>query len=722
LTSIIFILSLMFDIKGTVVDPMGMPVPDARVVCNSTSVITDSTGTFTIPSNETCEATITKAGFASQRLSVRPGEENKVALELASVSERVVVTATGAPVALEEAGVAASIITSTDLQVRNMNRVADVLREVPGLNIVQTGSGGGITSMFTRGGDSNATVVLMDGIPVTDPGGSLNLAGFSTSAVDRVEVVRGPESALFGAEAASGVLQIFTKRGDPEAKVPHGMVTYERGSFSTDHWTASVNGGLLGRIDYALTADQFRTTGQFPNNTFRNTTGTANIGYRFSDVTTLRGIFRTFDSFTGIPGLTGYKAYDLDGTSTDRDSAAGFRFDDSRGMRFSQRAMFNFHRLRTYSQSPNSENYQIAALTRTEPGIAGIPAIYFVRLATPTSVPDPGTSLVVRNYTAFGFSPSNNYTNRTSAGYQATLNHSGGSFIAGYDYERQAGLITSLDVHRRNNGVSLYDQWAWRQRIFVSGGARIENSNLFGWRFAPRGAITFRLPTETFLRLSLGRGVKQPTLLESFAQNPFFVGNPNLRPAITDSFEAGITREWFDRRVRTEFSYFRNRFTDLIQFVSDPVTFIGTWANVAKSRSNGFELSGTVRVNSFVRAKGSYTKLYSEVIASQTASDVGQWLLRRPQNSGTASLELTPRRWTAIIGARFVGESRDSFNTFGINRISPYNVAFLSASWQATKNLAPYVSVNNLFDEQYQQVSGYASWSRNALVGLRITW
>ena len=719
-TSILVLASLLFDIRGVVLDPMGRPVPDAKVTCGSASATTDQVGTFTLAGDQACTAGATKGGFVAEPVSLKPGDGNTVTLALASQSERVVVTATGAPVALEEAGVAASVLTGSDIQVRNMHRVHDVLREVPGLNIVQTGSGGGTTSMFTRGGDSNASVVLLDGVPITDPGGSLNLAGLSTSGLDRIEVIRGPESALYGAEAASGVVQIFTKRGDLEATVPHGNLTYERGSFSTDHWTAGINGGLFQRIDYALTVDQLRTTGQFTNNAFRNTTGTANIGFRISDRTSLRGIFRSFDSFTGTPGLTGYRAYDLDGQSQDRDSAVGVRLDDSRGQRFSQKATFSYHRLRNLSRSDRSESYQIAALTRTEPGT--VPSTYFVRLVTPTTTPDPGTSLVIRNYTAFGFSPSLNFTNRTSAGYQGTITHTGGAFIAGYDYEGQAGKITGLDVDRRNNGISLYEQYAWRNRIFIAGGARIEHSSIFGTYAAPRAAVTFRLPTDTHLRVSLGRGVKQPTLLESFARNPFFVGNPSLNPAKTDSFEVGLTREWMDRRVRTEVSYFRNRFTDLIQFVSDPVTFIGTWANVARSRSRGVEASVTAKVTSIVIARASYTKLNTRILESPTRSDIGLQLLRRPENSGSVSLQLAPKRWSAIVGARFAGNSRDGFNTFGINRISAYNVAFLSASWQATKNVTPFVGINNMFDEQYQQVGGFAAWGRNATGGLRITW
>jgi vitamin B12 transporter len=347
---------------------------------------------------------------------------------------------------------------------------------------------------------------------------------------------------------------------------------------------------------------------------------------------------------------------------------------------------------------------------------------FFVRLVPAGATPDAGTRLVAQTISTFP-STSLSITDRTSAGYRATVSHRGGTLVAGYDFERQSGLITGNDVDRRNNGLSVFDQWAWRNRIFVSAGARYEHSSIFGNRFAPRGAITFRLPTDTYLRLSLGRGIKQPSLLESFALTSSYAGNPKLRPAKTDSFEAGLTRDWFGGRVHTDAAYFRNKYTDLIQFVSGPAPlFFGGWQNVSRAWSRGVELNGSYRVHSFITTRLSYTRLSSQITASATASDVGQSLVRRPKNSGTASLEITPKRWSAIIGARFTGNSRNSFASFGINRITAYNTVYLSVSFQATKHITPFFRINNLTDEQYQEVNGYGAWSRNGLGGVRITW
>jgi vitamin B12 transporter len=716
----LFLLSFLADVRGVVVDPSGKMVPGAQVVCGSETTATDDQGAFRLGGSAKCEGRITKAGFAPQTATLEPDKDNRVELTLASVSDRVVVSATGAPVALEEAGVAATVITAREIEVRQHAPVAEMLRDVPGLSVVQTGSGGGIVSVFTRGGGSNATVVLLDGVPVTDPGGALNFAYLTTPGLEKIEVIRGPESALFGAEASSGVIQFFSKRGDPEARIPHGSAVYERGSFSTDRWTGSLSGGLGGRLDYALTADQHRTTGQFPNNVFRNDTGTANLGFRLSDSTNLRAVYRTFDSYTGTPGTTYYGVFNHDARQFVKDHALSLKVDDARGSRFSQTGYFAYHRLRSIYQDFVPESYRIAAMVRTVPGT---PARTFVeRLVDPsTTVADPGTNLVSRQAQTF---PGTNLsiTSRASANYQGSLMHKGGTLVFGYQGEQQGGFISRSDVDRFNNGVSLYDQVSLGRRVSLAGGARIEHSSIFGGRFAPRGAVTFQLPTNTYLRLSLARGIKEPSLLETFARESFYVGNPNLRVEKTDSFEAGLYREWFGRRVRTEAAYFRNLYHDLIQYVTDPQTFIGSWQNVDRSWARGLELSGSGKVARFVTVRASYTRLYSRVVRSQTAADIGQELPRRPRNSATLGLELTPRRWTLAVGARILGQRRDVFTAFGNNYLQGFENAYLNGSWQINSHLAPFIRINNLADQTYQEVSGYGQWSRHAVGGLRITW
>lgn len=716
MTTTLFLL-LFFNVRGVVLDPAARPIEGAKIACGSETVSTDSRGRFEIPAAG-CEATILKAGFASKTHRLNDTSDNQITLSLAPSSDRVVVTATGAPVSIEEAGVAADVFTARDFEARQYPLIQDVLRDVAGVAVVQTGRSGGITSVFARGGGSNTTTVLLDGVPITEPGGSLDYSHLTSAGLDRMEVIRGPESALFGAEASSAVIQIFSRAGDVEAGIPHGSISYERGSFSTDHWSASLDGGVWKRIDYALTVDQLRTTGEFPNDAHRITTGSANIGFHFSDSTTLRAVFRTFDSYVGVPGQVYYGLIDYGATAFDKDSTISVRLDDARGRRFSQRVTFGYHRYRDrFNDMGTGGPYNIAALLRIVPGPN--PRVYLVQLVDPstTAVP-PGLTLDKETESLFPGSGVT-ITNRTSAGYQGTLTHTGGALVFGYEYERQAGVISANNVGRDDNGAFVHEQYAVTPRIFLTGGARFERSSTFGSKFAPRAAITFRLPTETFFRLSAARGIKEPALIENFANESFFVGNRALRPEKTNSYEAGLYHEWLGRRLRTDVSFFRNSFQDLIVF--DFSSFPGTWKNIDRSWARGAEASATARLTRFISVRGAYTKLYTRVTSSNSTR-IGTELLRRPRNSGSVSIELAPRRWTLIAGGRFVGERQDSDFVFGVNRNPGYEYVFVNASWQATRHVAPFLRVENALDQQYQEVLGYAALSRNVVGGLRVNW
>jgi vitamin B12 transporter len=712
-----FFLLLLSLVRGVVLDPTGRPVEGATVACGSETSTTDVGGHFEF--SKPCVATVNKSGFATKNVALTEGKESEVTLALATLSDRVLVTAAGTPVAMEEAGVAATVFTKRDFEARQYPFVQDLMRDVPGLSVAQNGNNGGLVSVFARGGDSDAALVLLDGIPLTEPGGGFDFSHLTTTGLDRLEIIRGPESALFGAEASSAVVQAFTQHGNPESARPHGTVFYERGSFSTDHWAATLDGGLARRIDYLLSTGQFRSTGEYPNDAFRIITGTANLGYHFSDTTLLSAVYREYDSYTGVPGQVFYGLTDLGANEKTRDSAVSVRFDDVRGRRYSQKVTFGYHRNRIADIDTSSgAPYTVEALTRTVPGL--VPYTYLVSLvpATTTSAP-PGESLAKYTYYPFAYS-SLSIADRTNVQYQGTLTHQGGAFVFGYEYERQAGMISSSNVSRSDNGFFLADQYAVTPRIYFSASARYQQSDTFGSEFAPRGAVTFRLPTQTFLHFSASRGIKEPSLLQNFAQATYYVGNPNLKPESTASYEAGLSREWFSRRLQTEGSVFRNSFHDLI--VYDSSVFPGTWQNINKSWARGAEASAHFAVTRFVAVKAAYSFVNTRITSSSTKSQIGTELLRRPRNSGSVSLELTPRRWSVIAGGRFVGERQDADFAFGINRNPAYQYVFVNASYQATKNLTPFVRIQNALDQQYQEVLGYSALTRNATGGIRITW
>jgi outer membrane cobalamin receptor len=715
-------------IHGTVLDPSARPVEGARIGCGGHVVFSNAEGRFSLATGEACDGKIEKAGFQAASNRLTPQGENRITLAIQGPAETVVVSATRAQATPEEAAVAANVITAHQIESLDFPIVADLLRDLPGMSVVESGRRGGLTDVFTRGADSTATLVLLDGVPVNDPGGQVNLAHISSTGIDRIEVVRGPESALFGAEASAGVIQLFTKRGNSEDAVPHGFVEYERGNFQTDRWMAGLSGGFGGRLDYSLNADEIHTANEYPNDFYRDNTGSANVGYRISDATQVRGIFRIYDAHLGSPGQVAFGAVDTIANEETRDTSAVVRVDDSRGARFFQSFSFGYHHLHDlYNDNEPYSSQSLAALVRDASGGRD----YFVSLLNPNALPLPGqipAGTQVATATAyFGPYGSLNLTERKTADYQGTFTHKGGALVFGYSYQRQSGNVGGTNVSRDHDGLFFNEQYNWGSRVYLDAGGRFEYSSAFGSTFAPRAGVSFLLLHEhgiassTSLRLSAGRGITEPSLLENYIQEPpYEIGNPGLKPEKTNTYEAAVVQYWFGRRVRTELAAFRSSFKDLITYVGP------SWQNIEASWARGLEFSSEAKLWPNLLVRGSYTRLFTDITSSVsgpgTDTSVGQTLLRRPPNSGAVSLSYTPKRWVFVMGGRFMGERHDSDFTFGVNRNPAYQNVYLTASYNLTRHFTPELRLDNLLNENYQEVLGYPALSRSILGGVRIGW
>jgi len=716
------------NIRGTILDPSGRPVESARISCASRVVYSNAEGRFSITGVDSCDAQIEKAGFEAQTTKVSDQREAKLVLKIAGPAETVLVSATRAETTPEQAAVAATVITGDQLAALNFPMLFETFRDVPGLQVSQYGRPGSLAQVFTRGAERTGTLVLVDGVPLNDPGGELHLESLSSEGIDRVEVVRGPESAQFGAEAAGAVIQLFTKRGSEENKIPHGSASYERGDFQTGRWMANLAGGNGSRLDYSLNAAELHTVGAYQNDYFRDNTGTANLGYRFSDATQIRGVFHIYDAHDGTPGQVGYGVDDPIPNEETRDQTVSLRLDDSRGSNYLQRFTFGYHRLSDrFNDDEDFGEQPLAALIRIVPGPPE--RIYFVRLLNPLAPPPsalPAGIQYVSSDAFFGPSDSLNITERKTAGYQGTLSHRTGVFVFGYDYQNQSGDLSGVGASRNNHGFFGHVEQRLGARVNLSGGVRVEHSSAFGTIGSGRGGANIRLTGEhgalssASFRLSGGRGVTEPSLLENFAQSPYFHGNPNLRPEETTSYEAGFVSEWFGRRIRTEVAAFRNSFHNLIAFVGD------SWQNVQASWARGVETSAQARLPKHILISGTYMRLYTRITSSvspaSSTTGIGEELVHRPRNSGSISVSLTPKRWSFVGGARFIGERQDADFTFGTTRNPGYQFVYASASYQLNRHITPVLRVDNLVNERYEEVLGYQALSRNILGGVRIVW
>ncbi len=720
-------------VEGLVSDPSGRAVRGARVACSGSETLTGIDGRFRFPEARECRLEINAQGFETQSVDTAAGETVRVTLAVAGVVERVVVTATRSETTAEQASVAASVVTAEEIDRRQSPMVHEILREVPGLSIVQTGRQGALASVFTRGAQRTGTLFLIDGMPANDPGGEVTVGQLQSAAIDRIEVIRGPESALFGSEAAAGVVQLFTRRGDPERRVPHGWVSAERGSFSTDRFTANVAGGSGERLDYSLTAERFRTSGEFPNDGFRDVAGTASVGYRLSERTHLFGVYRGEDSSMGVPGQVAYGLIDTDAWETARDNSLSLRLEDTRG-RYLQRFSFGYHRRRDlYYDNLMQGPYPVALLVRDQAGPPKrVSRVAILDPNAPAPALGPDERVIRQDYTLYPLEePYLSDASRKRAGYQGSLTHDKGTAVFGYEYERQEGSVSHYDVGRNRNGLFLHDQYAVGNRLFLAGGLRWEHSSVFGSKFAPRGGVSVLVAgehgpfTSTLFRVSAGRGITEPSLIQNFTRETFYSGNPDLRPEKTASYEAGIVQEWLGRRLRTEVAAFHNSFRDLITFVTVPAPIYGTWQNIEASRARGIEFSARARLNRFTFASGTYTRLWTRITESSSPTNlftgVGQELSRRPPHSGSVSLSLAPRRWSLEAGAVFVGERQDT-DFFGVNRNSAYQNVFGSLTLGLWPHWKPFVRADNALNSRYEEVLGYSALSRSVRAGVRVEW
>jgi vitamin B12 transporter len=238
-----------------------------------------------------------------------------IQLRLAPTSQTVVVTATRTPVEASTAGADVEALSGEQLQVMNPVAADDALRFLPGAVVNTAGQRGGLSSLFVRGGDSNYNKVIVDGVSVTEPGGTIDFGTLSLAEADRLEFLRGAQSTLYGSDAMTSVVQVWTRTGN--TPVPEFRFGADAGNYGTESGYASL-AGSHGRFDYNLFGNQFNTSGSGPNDDYSNSLEGANVGFLLNDKISLRLRARHDNSVTGTPGawnFNGNNVFDVFGTT-----------------------------------------------------------------------------------------------------------------------------------------------------------------------------------------------------------------------------------------------------------------------------------------------------------------------------------------------------------------------------------------------------------------------
>ena len=712
-------------LSGSVVDQDGRPVPRAYVRAldgrEVPGVFADERGQFQLsvmPGSPDCVVQATLAGF--ETAEVRCGATPlRLVLNVGPLREDVLVTATRTQAPASQVGASATVFTAEDLERRQVPFVADLVGTTPGAMMIRSGAPGTLTSLFVRGGESDYNKVLVDGIPLNEPGGSFYLNNLTTENLDRIEIVRGAYSSLFGSDAMASVIQLFTRRADGTARRPRGTVQIDGGTYGTVHANASV-AGATSRIDYSGGVAQYHSDNRVPNSRLENTTLSGNLGIRLGSHATVRVIGRAELEDVGTPGPTAFGRPDLDASFDRDDILFSISFDQAAANGpFKQRA-----------------SYSTADSGQTSTNLLQDP---------PYTATFEGRSAVRQSNDFVG--PSQADLRRHHASYQADLQVAASpsygdhrlTLIADWDGERatQENLLAATTTRnaRDNFGVAAQHQMLW-PHFFATVGARVEHNESFGTDLAPRATVVYVARTgsnqtfgETRVKASAGTGIKEPTMLESFSISPFFLGNLDLKPERSRSVELGIDQRFARDRAKIEATWFDNRFSDIISLRTDPATFEAQYFNVGVTAARGLELGFEAVPVPAVRVRGAYTLLDSQIVETTSPGNVlfapGQWAFRRPRHSGSAGASVDWRRVTADLNAAFVGAFVDSdFGLFNppLTENPGHSIWQTRLSVAVTRQLSGILSIDNLTNADYSEPFGYQPLGRVIRVGARVAF
>jgi vitamin B12 transporter len=609
-----------------------------------------------------------------------------------SQEKAVVVSPTAIETPIDQVANSVTVITARDME-RDQRRTApDALSTVPGLNVVQSGGPGGLTSVFTRGTNANHTKVLIDGIDVSDPGNParvFDLGQLLTYDLQQIEVLRGPQSGLYGADALGGVISVITKKGEGPPRAT-GMI--EGGSFGTFNQTAGVSGSQ-DRFNYAFNVGHFRASdvpvtplellppGQKAiGNAYDNMTYSTKLGADVSENLTLNAVARYTDATLRFTGDA---------------------FDPV-----------------TFSSSPAA-----AQSTQTVHQL-------FTRGEAVWSALDGR----IKNY--FGVNYTNHWNYNISPGDAAPTITTGDrvkydwhtvtqlapyhTVIVGAEHETETLQTSTVSAQNVNKAgyVELQSQFA--NRLFMVENIRQDDNDRFGehptFRLAPALIIPI---TETKLKGSYGSGFKAPTLNQLFVSFPafFFFANPNLKPEESIGYDAGFEQPLFNDRVRFGSTYFHNDITNLIQPVFNSATFTSTNTNIGRATTEGTENFVAATITDRVRVRADYT------VTRTVDAMTGLELLRRPKEKWSANVIWSPidqltLSATVLHTGSFVDVSRD----FSIQRLlaPAYTVVNVAADYAVNDEIKIFGRVDNLFNVHYQNPTGFLQPGLGVYGGMRV--
>ena len=612
---------------------------------------------------------------------------------------KVVVTATRVETPMEEIASSVTVISSEEIERKQKTHVMEILRGIPGLDVVRTGGAGKNTSVFIRGANSEHTLVMIDGVEVNDPispGRSYDFAHLTVDNIERIEVIRGPQSTLYGSDAIGGVVNIITKKGEGKPKF---FLSAEGGSFTTFREATGISGGnkwvnysfALSRFDTEGISTASKKDGNYERDGYENTSLSAKLGFKPMDNLGIDFILRYMDA------------------KTELDNFAGVGGDDP-----------------NYVQKSNQ------FLFKTQVGLSLFNDLWIQKLGLALNDHNRDIKNKKDSQHPFDYEKGRYDGQLLKFDWQHHLQlHKTNALMFGLEYEREEGKSKyyweslwgpgqSIFPKKTANikGYYIQDEIKLWDRLFATLGIRIDDHSRFGSETTYRVAPAYLIKeTDTKIKGTFGTGFKAPTLYQLFAPATLWgpIGNKDLKPEKSKGWDFGVEQNFFKNRVTLGATYFRNDFKDLIQF-----DWGQGYINIAKAKTEGVELFASAKPIDDLTLRINYT--YTDTEDKTT----GEALIRRPKNKIGFDINYHfLNNGNVNLGVIYVGKRDDLDFSISPSRrvkLDQYTLVNLAVSYDITKNFQLFGRVENLLDKEYEEVKGFGTPGLSFFGGMKLSF
>ena len=583
---------------------------------------------------------------------------------------RAVVTATRREESVEKVTRFVTVLTREDIEKSGAVFVTDLLRALPGVTVTQSGPLGRTVGIFVRGMNANQTLIMIDGVQINSPTtGTAELADLTTENVvsveniERIEILRGPQSTLYGSDAMAGVINIVTKAG----RKPFGAeARFEYGTHETFYETG-VAEGVWKKFAFSGSGSRLDTQGPGENDGFQDTRATGHAKINVTDNSNFDVAFHFYNALVGIE----------DGP---------FAQDPNRWQRAREQILNNVYTIQLFDWWEQSIKYS-----------------FFHDMLFSVDPPNAGTTQTQSKFKLD--------SDRHTFEWQHNFFISDFDVLtAGYEFEHGRSNNKTFDRIIRNHGWFLQNELTLWKDLMIVGGVRIDENQFFGTKVSPRVSLGYWFnPTQTKLKGSFGRGFRAPTLNELFF--PGF-GNPNLLPEESWGWDAGFEQYFWNKKGSASVAYFHNAIKDLIQFTGIPLQA----QNIAHARTQGVEMEGKISPLESLEFRANYT--YVDAVDT----DTGKRLIRRPWHSGRAGLSYRLGKFQLNLDWVFIGvrEDRTAISSRPPREKNPaYTRLDALLSFDLNKHFQIYFRGEDLNNDHYDEVLGFDNPSTRFFVGTK---